>query len=99
LVAAFLTLAMAAQRAPAADSSKGKIDFNKEIRPILSEKCYKCHGPDEAVRKAKLRLDIRIEALKPAKSGLPAIVPGAPEKSELVGADYGQRSGRADAAT
>src|SRR5258706_7015081 len=68
----------------AAEASKGKVDFNHEIRPILSENCYKCHGPDEGARKAKLRFDLRAEAVKPAKSGEIAIVPGAPDKSEMV---------------
>src|SRR6266853_126372 len=45
---------------------------------------YKCHGPDGNERKAKLRFDIREEALKPAKSGERAIVPGAPERSQMV---------------
>jgi len=62
----------------------GKVDFNREIRPILTENCYKCHGPDDGARKAKLRFDVRDAALKPAKSGKVAIVPGAPEKSELI---------------
>src|SRR5437868_5809352 len=61
-----------------------KIDFNHDVRPILSENCYKCHGPDDGARKAKLRFDIRAEALKPAKSGEIPIVPGSPEKSQLV---------------
>jgi hypothetical protein len=60
------------------------VDFNRVIRPILSENCYKCHGPDDGERKAKLRFDLRADALKPAKSGKIAIVPGAPEKSELI---------------
>jgi len=61
-----------------------KVDFNREVRPILSENCYKCHGPDDEARKAKLRLDIPDAPLKPAKSGAIPIVPGAPEKSELA---------------
>src|SRR5579862_1813204 len=61
-----------------------KIDFNRDIRPILNENCLKCHGPDDGGRKAKLRFDLREPALKPAKSGKIAIVPGAPEKSEMI---------------
>ncbi len=60
------------------------VDFNRDIRPILSENCYKCHGPDDGARKAKLRFDIRSEALKAAKSGEIPIVPGSPEKSQIV---------------
>src|SRR6185369_2960796 len=74
--------AWAAGKPPVA--SAAKVDFNQEIRPILSENCFKCHGPDGNERKARLRFDIRDEALKPAKSGERAIVPGAPEKSQLV---------------
>ena len=85
----FLTLVVLISGAgPAsAETSKAKsspIDFNREVRPILTENCFKCHGPDEGARKAKLRFDVRADALKPAKSGQTAIVPGAPEKSEMV---------------
>ena len=67
-----------------ATSLRGKVDFDRQIRPILSENCYKCHGPDANERKAKLRFDVREEALKPAKSGERAIVPGVPDKSQMV---------------
>jgi len=61
-----------------------KIDFSREIRPILSDNCFKCHGPDEKERKAKLRLDLKEEALKPSKSGDYAIVPGDVARSKLI---------------
>src|SRR6185295_20071255 len=67
-----------------ARASHGKIDFNRDIRPLLSDNCFTCHGPDENKRKAKLRLDIRDEALKPAKSGGKAFVPGKSGESELI---------------
>ena len=60
------------------------IDYQRDVRPILSDRCFKCHGPDEGGRKGGLRLDVREDALKPAKSGERAIVPGKPDASELV---------------
>lgn len=60
------------------------VDFQREIRPILSQNCFLCHGPDENERKGGLRLDIRDDALKPAKSGAIAIVPGKLDESELL---------------
>ena len=69
------------------DASKSPattVDFTREVRPILASHCFKCHGQDEGARKAKLRLDVRDDALKPAKSGELAIVPGKPGESELV---------------
>ena len=67
--AALLLSSVASAADPAA------IDFDRQIRPILSDKCFACHGPDEAARQSGLRLDLRDAALKPADSGTPAIVP------------------------
>lgn len=69
---------------PPTAHSPDVVDFNRVVRPILSENCYKCHGPDDGARKSDLRFDIRTEALRPGKSGRIAIVPGAPERSEIV---------------
>lgn len=68
----FLVLALPAR---AAD----EISFDRDIQPILSENCYFCHGPDPEHREGELRLDLRSDALDAG-----AIVPGHPEKSELV---------------
>jgi hypothetical protein len=60
------------------------LDFSRDIRPILSDRCFACHGPDDLERKGGLRLDHRDDAIRPAKSGAVAIVPGKPEQSELI---------------
>ncbi|HET6408310.1 MAG TPA: DUF1549 domain-containing protein, partial [Chthoniobacteraceae bacterium] len=74
----FLPLAL-----PASVAFAAPVDFNREIRPIISEKCFHCHGPDKESRKAKLRLDLRDEALKD-RDGIRAIVPGRPDDSDLI---------------
>ena len=65
-------------------TSGDRVDFARDVRPILSNHCWNCHGPDEATRQAKLRLDGRDAALSKGESGQLAIVPGKPELSELV---------------
>jgi len=62
-----------------ASGAEPKVDFAREVLPILSDNCFKCHGPDEGSRKADLRLDVKKDALE---SG--SIVPGNAAKSELI---------------
>ena len=64
-------------------AAAAEIDFNLEIRPILSNKCFHCHGFDGKKRKAKLRLDT-VEGATRDLGGYAAIVPGKPEQSELM---------------
>lgn len=61
------------------------ISYNYDVRPILSDKCFKCHGPDAGKREAGLRLDLAEEAMKPLQEhpDKRAIVPGKPDASEL----------------
>jgi hypothetical protein len=63
-------------------AQKPSIDFQREIRPILSDNCFQCHGPDSGTRMAGLRLDIKESALASRKNGV-AIVPGKPLESLL----------------
>jgi len=59
-------------------------DFNQDVRPILSEHCYACHGPDEEARKAGLRLDREDAAKRELRSGARAIVPSDPDSSAMI---------------
>jgi hypothetical protein len=67
---------------PNADAAP--VNFARDVRPVLAKNCFPCHGPDDAQRKAGLRLDRRDAAIAARKRGEPAIVPGKPEASELI---------------
>ena len=61
-----------------------QVRFNRDIRPIMAETCFRCHGPDKSSRMAGMRLDLRDEALKPNRSGVTPIVPSDPERSAII---------------
>src|SRR5262245_54105960 len=80
-VFAFACSAMFASLASADDHTIG---YRRDVLPIVSDRCFKCHGPDSATRKAGLRLDQSDAAKAALDSGATAIVPGKPDDSELV---------------
>ncbi|MGH9660528.1 MAG: c-type cytochrome domain-containing protein, partial [Bryobacteraceae bacterium] len=61
-----------------------EVSFNRDIRPIMSDTCFRCHGPDKNARMAGMRLDLRDEALKKTATGAVPIVPGDPDNSAIV---------------
>ena len=69
--------------AAAGPGSGSKVDYSRDVRPILSDNCYACHGPDPKTRKAELRLDHKDDVLRD-RSGYAVIVPGDLDASELV---------------
>src|SRR5580658_2499183 len=83
LFAVFILIGLAATRFQAlAVSADSKIEYIRDVRPILQENCFPCHGPDSAARKASLRLDKFAESTA-NRGGYAAIVKGDPAKSEL----------------
>jgi mono/diheme cytochrome c family protein len=87
-VLAIALLAVAGCRSTHSDqaSSRGQqhLDFNQDVQPILASNCFSCHGPDPEMRKANLRLDLEESAFQKRPGKPDAIVPGYPEKSELI---------------
>ena len=66
------------------DNLSDKVDFNFQVKPILSDKCFACHGPDLESLQADLRLDLRESALSKKESGAIPVIPGNATKSHLV---------------
>ena len=77
------TLAFVGLVVAGSESANGAVDFGREVRPVLADHCYGCHGPDPVARKGDLRLDLRDEAMR-LRDGRAAIVPGRPDQSELI---------------
>jgi hypothetical protein len=79
----FITLVYALL-VPAVVQAEGKLDFARDVRPILANHCWTCHGFDETNRAAGMRLDRRDLATAPLESGRRPIVPGKPQESAVV---------------
>lgn len=79
-----LALALIAAVLPRSSAAATRVEYNRDVRPILSENCFSCHGADAASRKAKLRLDSFADATAKREDGSPAIIPGKPKESEAI---------------
>ena len=80
--------------ANSAFAAEPPVQFNRDIRPIFSDTCFHCHGPDKNARKAGLRMDLREEALKPVESGeIPIVQKILPKAFNGRHADFTQERG------
>jgi mono/diheme cytochrome c family protein len=79
-----LTTPLSAQKRATQPLSLPKVDYGRDVRPILAASCFPCHGPDEKKRQAGLRLDERAGALSRRPNGTTSLVPGKPDQSNLL---------------
>lgn len=79
----FVAIGLLLLLGPADCGLADEIDFNRDIRPILADKCFACHGPDAHALQGGLRLGLFGSVTSPSDSGRTAIVPGQPARSEL----------------
>ncbi len=84
LLLTFTPMLLGAAPAVEPSNSLDIVDYNRDVRPILSDRCYACHGPDQGKRQAGLRLDRREDALAALESGAWAVVPGKSNESGLI---------------
>src|ERR1043166_10237635 len=77
-----LTCASSLVAGQAFAAEQAKVDFARDIQPILIKRCYECHGPDK--QRHGLRLDRKEDALRGGKSGKPLLVPGKSAESEII---------------